>query len=101
MLNAKEYAAQNNVPVELSSEIVDFALFTIDMTTTTQNGEFMFPKMKRLFNPLWKVKPATQETRTKIAAINAAEKEKCRQANLALYISRGYAFEENNGESED
>jgi hypothetical protein len=78
MLNNVEFAHLNNVPVELSPEMADFAMFTVKLPS----GRNLFTVKKHDKNSLNAMRRKT-----------AKEREAERQANLARYIQRGYAFD--------
>ena len=99
MLNAVEYAYENRVPVELSDEMADFALFSLDMGDyLDEHKQPLLPHLGGKFVDLWKVKKVSKsilrDQQRKEDAEIAAEKDAKRQANLAKYISQGYAFDE-------
>ena len=104
MLNETEFAVENKIPATLSSDVAEFAMFTIDlgdvMTLKVRdaNGkrvmENAYPHLAGKGVQLWKVKPAATMSVTKMRQLQAEQNELDRQANLARYIKQGYAFDE-------
>ena len=96
MLTNSEYAQFNRVPTTLEGEIADFAMFTIDLGETTQNGELCFPHLQGKGVNLWDITPVLQVLPPNKVEVN----ETIRQANLAKYISQGFGFESPDGQTE-
>jgi hypothetical protein len=109
MLTCSEYSVYFGVPVELSPEMGEMAMFTLDL------GDCRYPTPLRrptnsdelppLGEPLtpalagiegWSVTPKVGEyddSLWRAKQLADADKERDRQANLAVYLERGYAFE--------
>jgi hypothetical protein len=79
MLTNVEFAHANKTPLELSSEMSDFALFTVRMP---KGGD------------LWTVKKHNRNSLNAMRKQTAKEREAKRQENLAKYIAAGFAFDE-------
>ena len=104
MLNENEFAIENLVPATLSSDVAEFAMFTIDLGDVLTlkmrdaNGKRVmknaYPHLKGKGVQLWKVKPAATMSVTRMRQLQAEQNELDRQANLARYIKQGYAFDE-------
>lgn len=75
MLTNSEYAYTNRVPADLSPEMSDFALFTIELSDGT---------------PLWSVTSVEGPTITELRRIDAEKTEEKRQENLARYVAAGH-----------
>lgn len=109
MLTNKEFARLNRVPEELSAEMDEFAAFTIDLGACVgDDGNPIFPKLEGRGVHLWEVTPTRDGmTMTELKKFDEEQRELDRQAQLALYIKRGYAFDERavtdpqGGEDED
>jgi hypothetical protein len=96
MLASCDYSAIYRVPEELSEEMAEFALFTIDMGDfLDENHEPLLPHLEG--KDLWKLKKSTKAQKKMLVEKEKAdflkEEEEKRLANLANYISQGYAFE--------
>jgi hypothetical protein len=99
MLSNVEFAFVNSIPLEISKEIEEFAMFSIDI------GAFVDERTKKLAFPsmigklLWKVKKLSKANKAALAKQDAAKREIKRQKNLAIYIERGYAFDKRSKET--
>ena len=97
MLSNTEFSAHNRVPAELGGDMADFAMFSIDMGDCKENGKICFPHLQGKGINLWEVTPIKVETTHQIGVVEnksaGDEKELARQANLAKYISQGFAFD--------
>jgi hypothetical protein len=96
MLSNREFSAITGLPIILAPEFEEFALFNLDMSEYSENGEVLFPNLaNRMTADLWivrKHKTKRESIRLKREATRK-EKEVARQANLQKYIQRGYAFD--------
>lgn len=109
MLTNVEYAKEHGVPEVLSAEIEPFAMFTIDMGNVKKcvgrdaSGkrilENAYPHLAG--KHLWGVKPVPVMSVSAMRKMQEEEAEKDRKARLELYISRGFAFETEEGEEVD
>ena len=95
MLSNCEFAQNNNTPVELSPPVEGFAMFSIDMRETMENGQPMFPNLAKRVTPqwMWEVTPQRKDTLREQRLTTQQEGEAERVANLARYIQQGYAFD--------
>lgn len=101
MLSNKEYARVNKVPKVLDPSIEPFAMFTLDMGESMADGKLVAPHLTGKGENLFDVTPVGELTVSQIKKIQDEEAEKDRQARLALYIQRGYAFESPDSQEED
>ena len=102
MLSNVEYAESFKVPVELSAEMAEMALFTCQLNKAkvcvgrnSQGKRVMKtanPKAKGNLFAVTPIKGLTLRQAQKLAEQEAALDK---AARLALYASRGYAFDEN------
>ena len=90
-----EFAMNNGTPVELTPPVEGFAMFSIDMREYRENGEIKFPKLARRVTPqwMWEVTPPKAGHPAGAEAYHPIGGEETRKANLAKYISNGYAFD--------
>jgi len=108
MLTNTEYSRVNHVPVELPAELEPFAAFTVDLGAVQditrergEDGRVVKRTVKRALSHLrgkgvhlWDVTPRRDGmTMTELRKFEAEQAEKDRQARLALYTQRGFAFD--------
>jgi hypothetical protein len=102
MLTNKEFNRLQGFPADfqLPADFEPFAMFAIDLggvMNRDENGKLTpaFPSLVGKGVNLWEVVPRNEGmTATQLTKFEAEQREKDRLARLALYASRGYAFDE-------
>jgi len=85
MLTDAEFAAVSRISPEnvreMDEDIIPFSCFALGIETDDGNFD------------LWKVRPTSAPTLKKMRKDELERREEERKANLAMYISRGWAFD--------
>ena len=112
MLTNKQFAALSKIDAPLTGEMEEFAMFSLDLGDAkaevgrTPDGtrivKHLCPSLRGKGVNLWEVTPRREGmTATEFAKFEAEQAEQDRQARLAMYAARGYAFESPEGVVEE